>query len=298
MNWRALPPVASLRAFAAFAQAGNVIEAGDNLGVSHAAISQQLRQLEDRLGLRLLDRSGRALRLTAEGELLARACTDGFARMIEAVEALTGALADRPLHITTTATFAAAWLMPRLGAFRSAHPGIDLTIAPSPDLVALEPGGVDMAIRFGHGDWAGLDCETLLNSPLVVVAAPSLVDGLPDTRPETLARLPWLEETGRSEGSAWLDHHGIGPERKGGWVHLPGNLVLDGARDGHGVAITVRAFAEPDLAASRLVMLDESDDKTTGYHALTRPGPLRPALRIFRRWLLAEAAKAPISPAL
>ena len=106
MDWRSLPPLSALRAFAAFAETGNVVEAGAALGVSHAAVSQQLKALEQHLDAALLDRSGRGLRLTATGEQLAAALRLGFEAMGAAVAEITGAQADRPLHISTTPTFA------------------------------------------------------------------------------------------------------------------------------------------------------------------------------------------------
>ena len=135
MNWRDLPPLASLRAFSAFSQSGSVKLAGVALNVSHAAISQHLRALEAHLGLSLVDRSGRALSLTQEGDQLARALDLGFGAIGAAVQDLKGADADRPLHISCTSSFAASWLMPRLPGFRALHPEINLMLDPSPELV-------------------------------------------------------------------------------------------------------------------------------------------------------------------
>jgi LysR family glycine cleavage system transcriptional activator len=130
-SWRSLPPLSALRAFAAFVDTGSVTRAGAELNVSHAAISQQLRTLETHLGLALFDRRGRELALTAEGRLLAEAATVGFDGIAKVVEVLTGAEAGRPLQITTTPSFAAGWLMPRLADFRAHHPEIDIAIDPS-----------------------------------------------------------------------------------------------------------------------------------------------------------------------
>lgn len=285
MRWRNLPPMSALRAFAAFAQGGNVVAAGEALGVSHAAISQQLRALEGHLGVALLDRSGRQLRLTEAGETLARALSQGFADMIEACEEITGARDDRPLHISTTPTFAASWLMPRLPDFRTRHPGVDLSIDPSANLVSLSAEGVDMAIRYGQGPWPGLENEMLLRSPMVVVAAPALV-GEGDLPPlEALGRYPWLEEYGTTESTNWLREKGVlGPSR-GGLMQVPGNLLLDGARDGQGLAVTVKAFVERDIAAGRLRVLHREERDEKGYHIVTRPGVLRPTLKAFVAWL-------------
>ena len=140
MNWSTLPPLAALRAFSAYAQTRSVSQAGDLLNVSHAAISQQMRSLESHLGVALLDRSGRQLAFTPEGETLARTLTEAFGSISQTVDALTGADASRPLQISATPTFAAAWLMPRLSGFREKHPDVDMMIDPSAKVQPMEPG--------------------------------------------------------------------------------------------------------------------------------------------------------------
>ena len=296
MDWRDLPPLSALRAFAAFAEEGSVVAAGDALGVSHAAISQQLRSLEAHLDVVLLDRSGRALTLTAEGAQLATAVKDGFASMIETAQVLTGARAAQPLHISTTPTFAASWLMPRLPRFREKFPQVDLMLNPTPKLVDLGSQNVDLAIRHGTGDWPGLQSEMLVKSPLVVVAAPSLVDPdgpVPDAA--ALARLPWLQELGRSEANFWLEQQGVHREAGHGFTQLPGNLLVEGARSGQGLAVVVRTFVEDDIAAGRLRVLQQEDTPDAGYYVVTRPGVMRPVQKSFLQWLRREA-QADLSP--
>lgn len=287
MNWCDLPPLSALRAFAAFAQSGNVVAAGDALGVSHAAISQQLRVLEAHLNVSLLDRKGRALKLTSEGERLASALRGGFALMGEGVAAVTGALDARPLHISVTPTFAASWLMPRLARFRALYPEIDLMIDPTADVVTLSPDGIDLAIRFGRGEWPDLDSTLLWESTMVVVGAPSLVGDTACADLDALARLPWMEEFGDSESTSWLQKHGV-TTMTGGMLRVPGNLLIDGARDGQGIAVTVRRFVERDIEAGRLRVLHEEQGGGTGYHIVTRRGVLRAPLKAFVTWLKRE----------
>lgn len=287
MNWRDLPPLSALRAFAAFAQSGNVVAAGDALGVSHAAISQQLRVLEAHLNLSLLDRSGRALKLTGEGAQLASALRGGFALMEEGVAAVTGARDARPLHISVTPTFGALWLMPRLASFRAAHPEIDLMIDPTADVVTLSPDGIDLAIRFGTGGWPDLDAKLLWESTMVVVGAPSLVGDLECCNLDTLAQFPWIEEFGNSESTSWLESHGVTSRAKG-LLQVPGNLLVDGARDGQGIAVTVRKFIERDIEAGRLRVLHEEQRAGSGYHIVMRKGVQRAPLKAFVAWLQRE----------
>lgn len=284
MNWRDMPPLASLRAFYAFAEAGNVVQAGETLNVSHAAISQQLRALEAHLGVSLLDRTGRAMALTTEGEQLAQALRVGFGAISSVVNDLTGADAARALHISTTPSFAANWLMPRLSDFRSAFPAVNLMLDPSPSLVDLTPGGIDLAIRYGAGQWPGVEAEMLVQSPMVVIAAPDLMKGHSSADLSDLSKLPWLEELGTTEGSGWLRGRGHKEGIVGPTVQMPGNLVLDGVRNGQGIAVTVRVFVEADVAAGRIMILHE-EPGDSGYHIVTRPGVLRPAARSFQTWL-------------
>lgn len=285
MEWRDFPPLAAMRAFAAFAETGNVVAAGDALGVSHAAISQQLRALETHLGVTLLDRAGRALKLTADGEILAQGCADGFACIARAVALVTGAEAARPLHISPTPSFAAAWLMPRLAEFRTLHPEINIVLNPTAETVPLTPGGVDLSIRFGAGGWPGVESALLLPTGMVVVASPDLIAGRDTSTPEALSAFAWLDEMGTSESTEWLRARGVAEGVRGGFIQVPGNLLLDGARDGQGLAVTVRSFVEADIRAGRLVVLQHEDSPGMGYHLVTRPGIQRPPLRAFVKWI-------------
>ncbi|WP_297773128.1 LysR family transcriptional regulator [uncultured Roseovarius sp.] len=288
MDWQALPPLTALRAFAALAETGGTAAAGARLNVSHAAVSQQVKQLEAHLGVALVDRTGRQLRLTAEGRDLADALNLGFGAIARAVETLTGADADRPLQISATPSFAAHWLMPCLSAFRQAHPQIDLMIDPTPQLVEMEPGSIDIALRYGTGQWPGLEAALLFRSPIVAVAAPQLVDGKQIDSPADLAALPWLQEFGTNEASDWLRRRGVVKERAAGLVQVPGNLLLDGLRNGQGVAVTVREWVRQDIAAGRLRLLFE-DAEDSGYYIVTRPGVLRAPAKAFVTWLRRQA---------
>lgn len=292
MTIEKLPPLAALRAFAAYVETDQIVAAGAKIGVTHAAISQQLRALEKHLGVALLDRTGRTLQLTGEGQVLADAVTLGFGAIARAVEDITDADAARPVQVSCTAMLASAWLMPRLGGFRQKHPDIDLMLNPSPLMVPLEPGGIDVALRFGRGDWPGLVSEPLIMSPMVVVAAPSLVEGRTIETPADLTGLPWLEEAGVSEATRWLQRQGLDQTNQRGRVQVPGNLLLDGARDGQGVAVIVRHFVERDIEAGRLVELFE-DDRRSGYHIVTREGVLRPSAKAFVRWLRRQTKTQP-----
>ncbi len=284
MDWLSLPPLAALRAFSAYAEHGNLAKAGAALNVSHAAISQQLRSLEDYLGTPLLDRSGRALEMTEEGQHLAQALLLGFGAIQSAVQDLSAQGAARPLHISCTPMFAANWLMPRLAEFRMQYPDVDLVIDPRGEVVSLQPGGVDIALRYGDGNWAGLESEILLCSPMVVVAKPSLLQDRVIQAPEDLLDLPWLEELGTTEAAHWLRSRGVAEVIRGASIKLPGNLLMQAVREGQGVAVSVQDFVDEDLKAGRLVELFTGSEGR-GYHIVTRPGVLRVQARQFISWL-------------
>jgi LysR family glycine cleavage system transcriptional activator len=288
MNWRSMPPLSALRAFAALAEAGSFTRAGQALNVSHAAVSQQVRALEERLGVPLIVRDRRGA-LTPEGERLALALQGAFLSMERAVEEVTGADAWRPLQVTTTSAFAISWLMPRLSEFRVEHPEVELMVNPTAEIVELGAGGVDIAIRFGDGRWRGLESELLIPTTMVVVAAPSLINGRKVAEPHDLLDLPWLQELGTSEMSNWMRDHGVVSPRKESLTHLPGHLVLEAVRNGDGVSISTRVNVERDLGAGRLKVLFEEKIPELGYHIVTKPGVMRPPLKHFVAWLRRHA---------
>lgn len=284
MDWKDLPPLTALRAFYALSETGSAVAAGAMLNVSHAAISQQVKALEAHMGLPLVDRSGRALALTPSGQELAEALKSGFGTMARAVATLTGADADRPVHVSTTSLFATTWLMPRLADFQSKQPDIDLMVNPSADLHDPEPGGIDVGLRFGSGDWPGLDSEMLVPTDIAITAAPSLVGDCVIECPADLLQFPWLEELGTSESTDWLRKHGVLEGRAKRITQMPGNLMLEGARAGQGVISTAMSSVEDDIASGRLRLLF-LDRGETGYHIVTRPGIMRPKAKAFVTWL-------------
>lgn len=284
-----MPPLTALRAFAALAETGSASQAGAALNVSHAAVSQHVRALEDRLRVKLVRREGRGLALTPEGQTLADALLGAFRDIGAALDTLTEQESDRPLKVTATPNFTANWLMPRLAGFRANHPDVELMINPTPDVARVGPDGFDLAIRFGTGDWPGLSVQPLLSSSMVVVAARDLIGDRQIDSPADLLDLPWLQELGTDEVSAWLERNGVTEARVRNMTHLPGNFILEAIRRGDGISATARAFAEPDIESGRILVLYEDADPGSGYHIVTAPGVMRPAVKAFAAWLRREA---------
>lgn len=296
MDWRGIPSLNSLRAFSAVADALSFSKAGRALNVSHAAVSQQVRALEKHIGTTLVMRDGRGLALTPEGALLAAHLEDSFQAIRRAIDLFAKEEGSRPLKVTMTPTFAVSWLMPRISDFRLDHPDIELMLNPTAEVVDLKPGDTDVAIRFGRGEWAGVEAERLLPTNFVVVAARSLVGDREFSDPELFLDFPWLQELGTNEVSLWMQRQGVISTRKLNVTHLPGYMVLDGLRRGDGISATARAFIEADIEAGHLRVLFEDERPGSGYYIVTRPGVMRPPLKAFVSWLRRHARDCPTAP--
>lgn len=286
-----LPPLAMLRAFEAASRTLSFSAAGRELNVSHAAIAQQVRKLEELLDRPLMTRAGRGLALTADGAALARGVTEGFDRLREAFAELMEEDASRPVTLTMTPNFAISWLMPRLGRFRAAHPEIELRIDPTGRTVDMQARTHDLAIRYGLGVWEGLEVEPLAPTRFLICAAPALAAQVEGRGLEALLDLPWLQELDTDEIAAWLREEGIAAPPPSRITHLPGPMLMAALREGQGVGSVAEIFARDDLAAGRLVELHGAARRGSGYHLVRRPGPMRPPVRALHAWLKAEARR-------
>ena len=286
MDWRSLPSLNSLRAFSAVAEHKSLSAAGRELNVTHAAVSQQIRGLESLLGLKLVVREGRGVALTPEGDRLFEGLREGFEIIQDTVDELLQEDVARPLNITMTPSFAISWLMPRINDFRLKHPEIELMLNPTAQVVELRPGGVDLAIRFGSGDWPGFDSELFLTTNFAVVGASCLIGDRKIVKPEDLLEFPWLQEYGTNELAIWMERQGVVPKGKLNITHLPGYMVLEGVRRGEGISATAKTFVEAEITAGSMqVLFEEGINPGTGYHLVTRPGIKRPPLKAFLSWM-------------
>lgn len=284
MDWLDIPPLTALRAFAAVAETRSLTDAARMLNVTRPAISQQIRNLETHLSEPLLIRGRRGVTLTSQGEVLAHSLLAAFATIADATKQVSTSGARRTLHVTTTPMFASSFLVPRLAAFRATHPGIELMLNPTSELVDLECGGVDLAIRYGDGMWPGLDVELYFKASFAVVAAGSLIGDRKITNPSDILDYPILQELGSTEFSDWMRRQGLEPGPEAKITRMPGNLLLDQLRRGEGIVATVPRLVKDDIRSGHLVVLFE-DRQDSGYYFLTRPGTHRPALRLFINWL-------------
>ncbi len=289
MNWSGLPSLSSLRAFAAVADAGSYTQAAAAPNVSHAAVSQQVKALEERLGVALVARDGRGIALTEEGAALARDLATGFAAIARGVETLTGAGDERPVQVTMSPAFAVRWFMPRITAFQKQHPEITLMLNPTAEVVALKPGGIDLAIRYGDSRAPAAKIDPVLIADMVVVGTPALLGARDITDPAMLVDMPWLQELGTHEVADWMARHGVTLDRPLMITHMPGNLIMEAVRRGDGITYTARPWVEEELRAGQLIEL--FSDRAFGiYYIVTRPGVQRRPVKIFVKWLKRQAA--------
>ncbi|MGV8985704.1 MAG: LysR family transcriptional regulator [Cypionkella sp.] len=287
IDWRSFPSLTSLRAFEAAARLQNFSLAAKELNVTHAAVAQQVRGLEDHLGRELIYRAGRGMALTVEGVRLAQALADGFRGIAQALDEVKGAGPGAPLRVTLTPAFAAQWLMPRLGAFWKAHPDIEISMNPEKRLVDLRHEGIDIGLRFGNGKWPGLDVEFLGAADFVIVAAPSLLNGKSNLSPTELSAMPWVIEQDWPEALTWLKEFGLQPDAMNIAYMPTEELALSAARQGYGLHVEAEALVEQDVESGALAIVGRVEDDSLAYYMVTRPGPKRTELKTFIKWLKA-----------
>ena len=288
IDWRTLPSLTALRAFAATAETRSFSQAARVLNVTHAAVAQQVRALEDHFGKSLVQRDGRGVSLTVDGEQLAQALGEGFAVMQRGVEALRAGEVDRPVRVTLTASFAAQWLMPRLRDFWEKHPDIGLSLHPDNRVVDLHRERMDLAIRYGNGDWPGVEATYLASARLVIAGAPSLIGNREGLSPADMAGMDWILSRNWPEQDNYLLHLGIDPASLSA-TDFPGEeLAIAAARQGLGLVVESMALIEADVAEGRLRVVHESREKLPAYFLVTLPGPQRAAARAFLKWLRSQ----------
>ena len=154
----------------------------------------------------------------------------------------------------------------------------------------MKPGGIDVALRYGDGNWPGLDAEMFMPVQMIVAGAPSLLQGHRVEKPEDLLDLPWVEELGTTEASNWMRSRGVDAELRGARFRVPGNLLLEAVLRGQGIAVKIREFVQDELDNGRLLELFHEHDHK-GYHIVTRAGVVRPQAKLFISWLRRQAQK-------
>ncbi|HLI11613.1 MAG TPA: transcriptional regulator GcvA [Alphaproteobacteria bacterium] len=289
-------PLVSLRAFAETGRLGSMKNAAETLGVTAGAVSQHVKLLEARLGMSLFERRNRELRLTSAGRRLLKPLTQSFARIEEA-----WALAERKrpgrdtLTVSTTASFAASWLVPRLGRFARRHPDIELRIETTSRLVDLRRDHVDVALRHGLGNYPGSVSIKFLCPQLVPLCSPKLLDRGPPVRaPRDCLAYPLLQESDRADWTLWLRSHGVvDPRASRGPSFTDDLLLVQAAVAGQGIALVRDIYGAEELASGRLVrVLELPWPMRFAYYIVMQPDRARQRkIAAFRTWLMDEARR-------
>ncbi|MEK0083333.1 transcriptional regulator GcvA [Benzoatithermus flavus] len=299
---RRLPPLHALRVFEAAARHGSFAKAADELAVTPAAVSQQIRQLEADLGVALFRRLPRGLVVSEAARRALPELEKAFAHLARAVEDMRGGERAGPLVISVIPSFAARWLMPRLGGFIETYPEIEVTVRSELRSVDFAREDVDLGIRYGKGIYPGLDTRLLLTEEVFPVCAPSLLAGrhplrrLDDLRHHTLLHDRAL--TGEEPSlywRHWLRDAGVSridADRGPGFTDA--TMLMEAALRGLGVALGRSGLCADDLAAGRLVRpFTESRPADYAYYVVTPEGhAANPRVAAFLAWLEVEAAKS------
>ncbi len=297
-NW--LPGLGLLRGFEATARHLSFTRAAAELGVTPAAVSHHVRELERLLQVSLLKRSSRSVKATPEGEILKAGVAEGLDAIRRAVQRITGERRHR-LVISVTPSFAAKWLMPRLPRFLKDRPEADVRLDVNTRLVDFNRDDADLGLRFGLGRYEGLGVDRLFEETIFPVCSPALLAGpKPLRRPEDLSHHTLLHVDWQAQGATWPDWdmwlqaaHVVGVDATRG-LHLSmTSLALQAAMDNQGVALGESTLVADDLAAGRLVRpfrVALPGPAGFCYHLVHPPGALeRPLVKAFRDWVLAEA---------
>jgi LysR family glycine cleavage system transcriptional activator len=295
-----LPSLNGLRAFEAAARHLSFTLAASELNVTQTAISHQIKRLEQELGISLFVRQNRALTLTPEAKDYLPGVRAAFNDLRLATDRLLRKDNDHVLTVSTLASLAAKWLLPRLSAFQQAHPDIDVHITTSTSLVDFRSGDVDAAIRYGRGHWPGLRADWLMADELFPVCSPALLKaGKPLRRPEDLVNWTLLHSSSGYDDDwrLWLTAAGL-PADISKQPGLSFDLIfmtVQAAIDGFGVAMGRTSYVEADIAKGRLVVpFKVTLPVDAGFYLVSPEAKAdTPKLSAFRQWLKASIEGKP-----
>ncbi|WP_323796142.1 transcriptional regulator GcvA [Nisaea sp.] len=297
---RQLPPLTALRAFEAAARLGGVSKAADELHVTHAAVSHQIRALEDWFGLSLFDRAGRQIRLTEAGAKLLSPVSAAFDGIASAVALVCEDANLKVLTVSAAPSVAYKLLVPRLGSFAATEPDVEVHLHHSVTLSNFVSDGVDVAVRFGRGNWPGTVSKRIMEGFAQPFASPSLLQSaghaladLPLT-PEQIADLPLHHEDSTEYWRTWFETAGApGLRFRSGAVFHDAASILNVAVAGQGVVLARPALAESELSSGMLVALsDVKIEEDAGYYLVyPHSKATDPLIRSFEAWVMTELAQ-------
>jgi LysR family transcriptional regulator, glycine cleavage system transcriptional activator len=288
--WHRLPPLRSLRVLEAAVRHQNYSRAAGELSLTHSAVSHQIHSLEDALGLRLFERVGRQMRATESGIALAQDVRNALDMLGAAVERVRGQDNANLLTVSVLPSFAAAWLVSRLGSFLERHPAIELRLESSPAVANFRNDGVDVAIRYGAGNYEGMTSEKLFDDELFPTMSPALRRSARIKTPADLARAPLLRIR-QQPWAPWFAAAGLNiTEPRRGPVFNDSELALQAAIQGQGVVLARASLTVLKLRAGVLIapFSLRIPSPMTCYLVYPPQHARKPALQLFRTWLLEE----------
>ncbi len=299
---RRLPPLNSIRAFEATARHLSFSKAADELNVTPGAVSQQVKVLEDYLDIKLFKRKNRLILLTDEAQICLPLLSEGLDKLSQGIDAIREQNVDKPLTITASPTFASRWLLPRLTSFQQQFPGIDVRIEASNELADLINDDIDVGIRFGAGEYRGLETDYLFSQNVIAVAKPSLLEGgdiiqsPDDLKYHTLLHAPgdyfMMDDSTHVDWEMWFATVGVSDiDARHGLHFSQYNLLIEAAIRGQGVALVGDAVISDELNSGQLVKLFEETDiplSFSYYLTYSNKKVNQPRVKIFRQWLLDE----------
>jgi LysR family glycine cleavage system transcriptional activator len=299
---RHIPGLQSLKAFDASARHLNFTRAAAELNVTPAAVSHQIKELEEAIGVPLFQRTSRHMQLTRQGQVLKPAIADALEGITRALQKLRQVENPTQVRVTVSPSLAAKWLVPRLDRFLESVPGADVRIDVSSEPLDFDREDIDVAIRFGDGSYPGLVVEKLFHDTLFPVCSPELLKGTKKLRePKDLLQFTLIHLDWEALGAVWPNWRmwmlaaGVKDFNDTRGLHFSQtSLALQAAIDGNGVALGDSTLVGDDLASGRLVKPFELSLRSPAqfaYHLITRRDTAeRPMTKAFRNWIIAEAA--------
>jgi LysR family glycine cleavage system transcriptional activator len=289
---RRLPPLSALRPFEAAARLESFSRAGDELHLTHGAVSRQVRALEDHLGTELFSRHGKRVALTSAGRAFAERVRAALDDLALAAEMARPARREGRLSVSVLPSFASRWLMPRIIRFMEAHPKIEVNVSASVSLADFARDEIDIAIRFGVGPWPGVACEKFLEDEYFPVASPRMNGGKLPRTPRDLAHVRIMMED-RDYWARWFEAAGVTLERPiVGPNFNDSTYSLQAAARGEGVALARRSIIGEDLERGTLVRLFDVAVPCREAYWFVCPRELAQAERVvaFKEWVKEELA--------
>jgi LysR family glycine cleavage system transcriptional activator len=286
-------PLNALACFEAAGRHANFTRAAKELKVTQAAVSKQIKLLEAQLNAQLFFRGNRAVVLTASGKRLFEGVSAGMKTIGDAVEDISRADQPAELVITTTVAMASLWLMPHIASFRAEHPDISIKLIATDALLDFNQDRVDVAIRYGHGDWPHLDCSFLFGVHFLPVCSPSYLSAFPMQSVEDIrkSRLLYLDGPAAryQEWEWWFASNGVEVDKLDAELSFNNYpLLVQAALAGQGVLLAWGNVIDEYIASGALVpIIDAKTPSNYSYYLVTnRRRTVRPEARIFKNWVM------------